>query len=700
MKRKLLCILIANLFAAATAVCAQDLKVTGSVSAGGIYVDDNDVRDGSKMNEYQDLSSGGLVGFDVKGRSSRYWFDAFGENLARDDQYIAIRGGSYDVFKYKLWTDSLKHNFLWDGITPYAGAGSAVQTATFPRLDPLTWNQIDVGYRRRDDGGYFELQSVTPWYARVDANQITWKGSKPGSASQGTSPGNGFVDLAFPVDYNTRNLVIEGGYNTRAMRFDLSYMLSKFENSTESISWTNGYLGATDKTHLAADNRYTRVMGNATFRDLPGHTTLAARFTTDELKDSVGLDSSVLTGTGGVSTPTAPSAGSFDGKVKNTTFTLTAASVLTKGLDTKVYYNYRKRDEESPEVTFTSPYFGTHVAEPFSYEKNNWGFDAYFRLDRGNRFGLGYDYLDTKREGRDDFDRTKDKRLFLEYKNSMLDDFSGRLKYTRLERDSNFLLANSGTGTTDPNYENRYVTAFDLSNVDQDQLKLTLDWTPAANFDVGFEGIAKKNKYKENVLGRLKDERSEIYVSASYGEPGGPRFTVFGDAERVKYDSTHRIIGAGSTSGAYEPSAPPNASNYNWSGTITDKNWAAGIAFDWPATEKLSIKASAIFYKTDGYVDLALQEGVPTSVVRPVPIAAWDDSKRTSFNVKGVYAINKAWSFTGGYAFEKYEYSDSQYDGYRNTVPASSKQDSYLSGVYANPQYKANIVYGLVTYRF
>jgi hypothetical protein len=479
-------------------------------------------------------------------------------------------------------------------------------------------------------------------------------------------------------------------------------MLSKFENSEETLSWTNGYFGnGMDKTYLAADNRYTRVMGNATFRQLPWATVIAARFTIDELKSQVPLGTSILNSTAGAYTPTGPNVSTFDGKVKNDTFSVTAASSPSKGLDTKFYYNYRKRDDQSTDVLFNSTQLPSNSSnEPFSYKKDNYGFDIYFRLDRGNRIGGGYDYLDTKREGRFDYDRTKDKRLFLEYKNSMFDDFGGRLKYTRLERDSNFLLANSGTGTTDPNYENRYVTAFDLSNVNQDQLKLTLDWTPAPNFDIGFEGIVKNNKYKENVLGRLKDDRSEVYVSASYGEPGGPRFTVFGDAEKVKYDSTHRIIGSGTTNGAYEPATPPTSSNYNWSGTITDKNWAAGVAFDWPVSTKFVLKASAIFYKTDGYVDLALQEGVPASVVRPVPVGEWDDSKRTSFNIKGVYEINKAWTFTGGYAFEKYEYTDLQFNGYRYTVPASSRQDSYLDGVYANPQYKVNIFYGLVTYRF
>ena len=105
-------------------------------------------------------------------------------------------------------------------------------------------------------------------------------------------------------------------------------------------------------------------------------------------------------------------------------------------------------------------------------------------------------------------------------------------------------------------------------------------------------------------------------MSASYGVPGGPRFSVFGDWEEVKVDSRHRIIGSGGVDNSYDPNSPPTAANYNWTGNVKDKSYAAGIAIDWPAMDKLSLKASAIYYKTDGYVDLSLQDGVPSSVVR------------------------------------------------------------------------------------
>lgn len=704
MNKKLIGILVANLFAAAPSFAqSDDFRLQGSVSLGGMHVDDKDAVDASKFNEYRDMSNGLLAGFDMKGRGNRFWLDAFGENLGRDDQYFNFRGGMYDLFKFRLYSDRMKHNFLFDGITPYAGAGGTANTATFPQLTPATWNSLDIGYKRRDDGGIFEYQGAAPWYVRVEANQVTWKGSKPGSSSQGTSPGNGFVDLAFPVDYRTRNASVEGGYNTTTMHFDLSAMTSKFENDNESFTWTNGYFGnGTDRTYLAADNRYTRIAGNATFRKLPWNSTVAARFTSDELKSSTGLGTSVLNGTAGQIAATGPDAASFEGKVRNETFTLAWAATPAKNADLRVYYNYRKRDDQSTHITFDSTAIpGPFENDPFSYKKNNYGLDGYYRINRGNRIGAGFDYLDTKRDGRFDYDRTKDRKYFAEWKNSSLDELAARVKYTRLERKSDFLLGNDGTGTGDVNYLNRFVTAFDLSNVDQDQWKLTLDYSPMPYLDLSFEGITKRNKYKDNVLGRLKDDRREYYVSASYGNPSGPRITVFGDSEDIKYDSRHRILSFGSTAtGTYDPVASPTATNYNWTGNIKDRNWAAGLALDWPVGEKLMIKASAIYYKTDGSVDLALQEGVPATVVRPLPIATWDDSKKTSFNVKAVYTYSKSWSFTGGYAYEKYEYIDSQFEGYRNTIPAATRQDSYLDGVYANPQYKANIIYGLVTYRF
>lgn len=700
MRKKLLALLIANLLA--VPAFAQDTVIGGSVSVGGIRVDDDDAVDASKLNEYRDLDDGVLLNFDVRGRGARYWFDLYGENLGRDDMHVDARGGTYDVFRYRLFSDSLKHNFLFNGITPYANAGGTLQTATFPSLNTSAWNSIgEVAYKRRDTGGFVELQVLNPWYFRADANVVTTKGSKFGSSSQGMSPVNGYVELLFPVDYVTRTTVLEVGYNTRTIHGSLSWMASKFENDNDSFQWTNGFFNnGLDASYLGADNKYSRLAGNLTFRGLPVASTLALRFTRDELESNPPLVDTVLH-TGGVIAPTGPSTSTFNGEVENTTFSAVWSATPARNVDLRVYGNTYERDDNSSRIVFSSAIGSNYTNEPFSYDKKNFGIEASYRIDRGNRIGAGYDYLDTEREGRNDFNDTEDKRFFVEYKNTMLDELAARVRYQRLERDSNFLLGNEGTGAADPAYLNRFVTAFDLSAVDQDVWKLTLDYSPMPNLDLGLEFSAKKNNFRDNVLGRLKDDREEIYVSASYGEPGGVRFTVFADSERVTYDSLHRTGVFGTAPGRYDPFAPPTAATYNWEGKVKDRNSAYGIAVDIPVVPKLMIKASAIHYKGDGSVDLSLQEGVPASVVRPVSLDLWDDSKRTSVTIKGIYEINKSWSVTGGYAYEKFEYKDEQVAGYRYTIPASNQAaTSYLNGYFANPQYEANIVYALVTYRF
>jgi len=151
--------------------------------------------------------------------------------------------------------------------------------------------------------------------------------------------------------------------------------------------------------------------------------------------------------------------------------------------------------------------------------------------------------------------------------------------------------------------------------------------------------------------------------------------------------------------GPYDPNMPPTSSNYNWQATNKDANYAYGLALEWPTSEKLKVSASYMYYKTDGQVDFAAPSTVAAASY-PQPVSLFDDSKRRAFNLKGTYAFSKTISLTGGWAYEKYDYQDAQYDGYRYTIPAANRADSYLMGYYKDPNYKANIFYGWVTWKF
>ena len=173
---------------AQTAQTAEEPFVsTGQATVGGI-VTNTTGKDLSKFMEYQDLRDGALSNFGFVGRDSQRWIDGYGENFGRDDMYINIRGGMYDLFSARFYSNWIPHNLMFNGATPFFGAGTSNLTATFPAPDPTTWNPLNLGYERKDTGGSFEWKAQSPWYFRVDGNHVTTNGTKVGSGSNGTSP--------------------------------------------------------------------------------------------------------------------------------------------------------------------------------------------------------------------------------------------------------------------------------------------------------------------------------------------------------------------------------------------------------------------------------------------------------------------------------------------------------------------------------
>lgn len=726
MERKLIAVLVANLFIATPAFAFEAFN--GSVSLGGLYVD-KDTKDAAKLNEYRDMSDGVLSAIELQGKSEKYYLNFFGENLARDDQFLNLTGGMKGNFKYNLFSDRLKHNFTFDARSPYSGIGTALQTIPLPvttgsaTLNPATWNTYDLGYKRRNDGGGIELSFGTPFFARFDVSQVKFEGNKLQAYAQGTSPGNGFVDFAIPVDSTTKNFQTEVGYATRTITASLSYLQSKYQNNNDVLQWSNGFFNGLDASPLAPDNEYKRLALNAAFRKLPvGDSTLALRYTTSKSENNVSILQTQLNtgvGTGPGTTPaTNPTSPVFNGNVEYDTYSAVLNSYWGKLVDTKFYLNSFKKENKSSRIDFVNlpaglscgdapvvvgpPALSACDTELFSYEKRNYGAEAGVKFMPGNKLLFTYDYSKIDRE-RPDSTETKDTRYGVEYRNTMLDMVTARLKYSNLSRKSNFLEADAGANAQDPLYLTRFVAKFDVSNLDQNVIKLSVDLTPSEFFDIGAEYAIKSNKYKDTVLGRTKDSRDEIYLQASFGDRDVFRITGFVNWENVKYDSYHRNISNLTAAGAYDPFAAATAQNYNWSATNKDQNSAFGLGFEWPVLERLMIKGSTVWARSEGSVDVTAQRlasGAPAAAL--ANINNYGNNEKLMFNLKGIYTINRNWEVTGGLAYEDVKFNDVQFNGYTYVVPVatSGTSTSYLSGWYASPDYRATVVYVMGKYRF
>ncbi len=447
---------------------------------------------------------------------------------------------------------------------------------------------------------------------------------------------------------------------------------------------------------------------------LPFESTLAGRFSISQATSQAPIATTVLN-TGGVMAATNPDRTTFSGNVVHTTASLSLHSNWSRELDSRVYWNWFRKQNHSTEVTFVTPPAGVNcggascVTELLSYNKQNLGADVGYRLNPTNRLVMGLDLVHLHRN-RVDFDNTHDIRLSSEWRNTSFDWLGTRLKYQYLQRRSHFLEGNAGTGPTDPNFLNRFIARFDASNVDQHLLKLASDIRPGELVDLGVEAIYKKNHFKDTVLGRTGDDRGEFYGSASYGDPKKLRGMVFVDLELVRADSVHRNVSvlppAVPTSGpnaAFDPNAAAACTgascNYNWAASNRDRSWLIGLGSDWLPREHLKFAGSAIWQWTHGVADFDVQRTPNPINPRPAPINNFDNTRRFTLNLKGTYALTKSLDLTGGYAYERMRYSDIALDNYRYTLGAGASA-SYLSGAYAFPNYSANIVYANATVKF
>ena len=693
---------------AVSAALAQETPppaFTGAVRLTGIsthVTGDNPFR----LFEYRDIDSGMSGAFDLRGQSNAWYWNAFGENIGRDDMFLQLKGGRYGVFKYGVYSDDVIHNLTYNAITPFTGVGTNNLTfaGATASVDTATWNRFDYSIQHRNVGGWADAQASadSPFYARITTNRKRTEGIKPLGAA-GTSPGGPVYELPAPVDWTTTDFSGEVGYASRTAQFSANVLYSKFEDRNDFLSWRTPFVvsGANvESSTLATDNDLWRLGLNAMWKQLPMGSTFAMRATYAKLTSSIPVQPTFLaiSGTAGVNRLSGANASVFDGEVENKSFSASFTSHLAKNVDSRLYYNWYERENNSTHLVFTpsgpgsggncdlTP-AGTSLAtctpEHLHFKRNNVGAEVQYKVNPHNKLSFDLDYLDIERE-RIDFDRSKETKATVAWKNTGSELVDVRVKYQHLRRKSEFLLSDS-TVVFD-----KYLYRFDAAPLDRDVFKVVLDSSPAPFLDLGAEINLKRNKYKETVLGRTDDRRQELYLTASYGDPTAWRVTAFADYERTQYDSTHWV-------GATTTFPNPNAAGttYLWQGEVRDKNYLVGLAGDWPFSERLKFKASLIWQKTDGTVDFA----TPNNLGNPMNIDAYDSFRKKSLNVKALFAATKAVDVTVGAAYEKYDFSDVQIDGYLYAIRTGTNQN-FLSGAYAFPSYKASIVYVTLTYRF
>lgn len=662
----------------------QDKPIEGEISLTGIFVNVEGKEGGkAKFSEYRDLREDG--GFYGRARlrfdTDKYFLNFDAGDFSYDTQYYTIDGGMRGKFKFDLFYDEIPHNITFDARTPFLGAGRDTLTGA-PNTNFPTWNTFDYSIQRRQYGGGLKVDMIKPFFFNVSFQREERDGTKPTGAAPGTSD-DFALELPEPVQYVTNNLKIEAGYAKNPLFLSLTYLYSDFNNSNASLNFIDPLIaapeaGAPNNFSLPPDNTYYKGALKGALK-LPFNS---------KLSTNIGLSS------GRSETSISPIIGSFfTGRAETQNYDFALTSNPVRFLDAKVYYKYYRRHNESDDPTGVANIF-------LDYKISTYGAELGFRLPAQLYLSGGYKYVNTKRNKKGETDPeailpfNTDNIYFVDLKWTGLDFLAARVRYEKFDRDVNYQTLESSINPA---------RRFSYAAQNKDTYKATLDIFPLENLNFGLEYRYSGIDYSDTIFGLKSDKKHELNISADYMIGKIAKVYGYGDYGWIKFDQLQQ-----QTEGLVTPA--------NWDARQKDITYGYGIGTEiYVIPKKLSLVFQHDYLKSNGSVDYTLDpvfftaaggaglDGIGANNAN-IDISRWDDYTLYSFKLKAIYYVTKSLSASIGYAYQRFNYKDAQLDGYQfvNPLggPVAGTNGAFLTGAYKDQSYKANLVFGGMTYKF
>jgi hypothetical protein len=713
MKKTILTVVIALTACAASAFAAD---YNGSIEIGSRY---NDViGNGGKANEYRDSSTNqGIANFGFSFADKGYYLDLNGKSgisldsnsnySERTDQSYRLQGGQYESFKYFLDFNEIPHNMTFDAQTLYLGTGSYIlqapvsssvsapsatqNAATVATTKTNVQNlknaelaapkySVDYSLIRRNAGAGFEVSLKTPFFlsTRVERNETS------GTLPLGTYLGQE-KELPLPISYTTDNLYLETGYRTKDLTVTVDGMMSQFTENTPFL-----YVGFTNANQFIStnpNNQYYKVGGSVRYNLPVMNSTLMARGSYSKTtNDQTLFDPSAVAGRGF----------RYNGDISYTTAAASLTSNPTKELDTRMFFNYLNKENDSTKDLNYSTSATPNLTEGFGYHKINAGLDVGYKLPAKTRLSAGYEYLHLV-QPREDATNTTDNTVYLQLKNTFYDWMSAKVRYQRLYRNSEYMIPVNPTGQAGEGYMRPY----DLATMTQDAVKTQLEFEPMHNVSLGVEYAFKYNQYPDSIMGVQNATKHDVNFDATI-VAGMFKFNPYVDLEFSQENSKHRNASTANTNNIFING--PNASGiyaYNWQNKADNTYYALGIN-----TEAILIKDTLIANLGTRYENSDGSENFSTMSTSFDPVnpvrnnGNVDNFIRKSITGKLTAFFSKQLKGTISYTYEKLQYQDDHYALYNNFSLLEAGAGYALTGAYNNPDYTAHIAYASLTYSF
>ncbi len=646
---------------------SEDRVIEGEITGVGKYIGVDGGEGGrAKFTEYRDLREPGVLY--LRGRlnldTPDYFLRFNLQDPGYDTQYYKLEGGMWGNFKVDLFYNEIPHNITFDARTFFLGAGHDTLVGT-PNTNPATWNTFDYSYERRQYGGGLKIDIIRPFFFDASFQREEREGIKPTGAA-GTSPGGIAIELPEPVSYLTNNLNLQAGYAKKPLFLSLMYLYSDFNNSNTALNFINPATAALDHFSLPPDNTYHKgAFKGAVSLPLNSRFSTNLGFARGESETSiVSLISSA-----------------FKGKVDTQNYDFALTSNPVRFLDAKVYYKFYERNNKSDDPAGVADIF-------LNYRIGTFGTDLGLRLPLNFYLSGGYKYIKTERRKDGETDPVKvlpfnrDNIYFADLKWSGLDFLDARVGYEKFDRDAHYR-----TFETAVQPDRKYSYAAQ----NRDTVKAAIDIFPLENLDFGFEYRYRNIDYSDTVFGLKKDNRNEFASSAAYTL--GKMAKLYGNVDVGLIKFSPDLVRSG----------------LQWNVKQKDRTFGYGFGTEiYAIPNKLTFVFQHDYVKSNGSADFTIDPGLFVAAnglaganQDTVDIMRAEDYTLYSFKIKAIYSFTKSLAASLGYAYQRFSYRDDQLDGYQ-FVPGGGvgSNGAFLTGAYKDQSYKANVVFGSVTYKF
>ncbi len=659
-------------------LAAGNEGMSGSIELGAQLSDGED--EGAKFQEYQDLDSSIFGDFRFDYFRDSFYFKAEADNAGLDDQYYQLDGGIYQNYDYSLFYDEIPHNISFGARSFYSGLGSDRLTIEATPSSPDTWRSFDYTIDTKRYGADVELFKASPYFLSINVNRQEKDGLRP----LGSGSFSGVVEMPEPIDYQTNNFILNGGYRGETMSLKLSGLYSTFDNDNTTLDWENPFLGITEHNSLPMDNDFGKVGATFTWRQLPWMSTLAMSGSYSDLSSDLSIFETRT------SIPTGLNRTEFDGDIATTRLSAAFTSRPMDRLDTRVFYKYYDRDNDSSVIEYDEGGNDIHL---FDYSKHTAGLDGDYSLAYQTRLSGGYTFENVERRNRPDGDSNQDNLFFAKLKNTSLDYLTAKVEYTYLNRDTDPDFDLVGLTVFDAAYINQFMQRFDVVSKSKHAVEFAVEVFPLDALDFGLSYTYVENDYDDVILGRTEDTGHEFYLDFLWRAARFLTLNGFAGYENYEADSNHynHQAGAGTPPQTADPTIEDgNPSSFLWSQDRDEDFWTVGLATNIPLMrERLLLGLSFQYQKSDGESSFTSQGPALE------PINEYEDYYITTFEAKVKYAMSEALAVNLGYIFEETDYDDLQYLGY-DLAPGGT----YLTGAYSDHDYDAQVGYVTVQYNF